>query len=183
MDPTLLRTFVTVARLSVMIHAARELCLTKSAIFNHLRDLERRVGHRLFVRTATGATLTAAGSRLLPVAQQALESLATCERVVDDLGRQLSSSVHLGMVADPVWLRSPQVTAYLHRHHPGLRVHLHHAGHEAVPTVVLEGRLTAGWVLGAVHEAWLATRVLGQERLRIVGSADLGSADAAGPPG
>ena len=162
-------TLLTVARLGGLGHAARELCVTKSAISNHMRDLERRVGHSLFMRTATGATLTAAGSRLLPVAQQALESLATCERAMEDLGRQLSGTVHIGMVGDAIWLRAPQVMAYLHRHHPGLRVHLHQAVHEAVPNAVLEGRLTAGWVLGAVHEAGLATRVLGQVRLRVAG--------------
>lgn len=169
MDPTLLRSFIALARLGHLGRAAHDLNLTKPAISKHLRALERQVQHRLFDRTSTGMAMTAAGVRLLPVAQRALESLDAVALTVDDLGRGLSGHAHLGLVGDPIWLRAPQMMAFLHLHHPDLQVHLHHVLEDPIPAAVLEGRLTAGWVLGAVHESGLATRNLGQIRLCVVG--------------
>jgi DNA-binding transcriptional LysR family regulator len=169
MDPTLLRSFVVLARLGHLGRAAGELQLTKPAISYHLKELESAVKHPLFERSPTGMLLTAAGSQLLPVAQQALDALDAVAMTAANLSNRLSGRALIGLIGDAVWLRAPQVVGFLHRHHPDLRVHLHQEVGESIPGAVLEGRLTAGWVLGAVHEAGLAARTLGRVRLSVVG--------------
>jgi DNA-binding transcriptional LysR family regulator len=63
MDPHLLRTYVTVARLSSFSEAARELGYTQSAVSQHIAALEQDLGAPLLTRRPVAPT--AAGERLL----------------------------------------------------------------------------------------------------------------------
>ncbi|MER6209433.1 LysR family transcriptional regulator [Streptomyces sp. NPDC001642] len=63
MDPHLLRTYVTVARLASFSEAARELGYTQSAVSQHVAALEQDLGAPLLTRRPV--TPTAAGERLL----------------------------------------------------------------------------------------------------------------------
>ncbi|MFI2615156.1 LysR family transcriptional regulator [Streptomyces sp. NPDC018584] len=63
MDPHLLRTYVTVARLASFSEAARELGYTQSAVSQHIAALEQDLGAALLTRRPV--TPTPAGTRLL----------------------------------------------------------------------------------------------------------------------
>ncbi|MFF3916205.1 LysR family transcriptional regulator [Streptomyces sp. NPDC001852] len=63
MDPHLLRTYVTVARLASFSEAARELGYTQSAVSQHIAALEQDLGAPLLSRRPVAPT--AAGERLL----------------------------------------------------------------------------------------------------------------------
>ncbi|QTE01683.1 LysR family transcriptional regulator [Streptomyces cyanogenus] len=63
MDPHLLRTYVTVARLASFSKAARELGYTQSAVSQHIAALEQDLGAPLLTRRPV--VPTAAGERLL----------------------------------------------------------------------------------------------------------------------
>ncbi|MER5217608.1 LysR family transcriptional regulator [Streptomyces sp. NPDC002838] len=63
MDPHLLRTYVTVARLASFSEAARELGYTQSAVSQHIAALEQDLGAPLLTRRPVAPTV--AGERLL----------------------------------------------------------------------------------------------------------------------
>ncbi|MEU5778062.1 LysR family transcriptional regulator, partial [Streptomyces venezuelae] len=63
MDPHLLRTYVTVARLASFSEAARELGYTQSAVSQHIAALEQDLGAALLTRRPVAPT--PAGARLL----------------------------------------------------------------------------------------------------------------------
>ncbi|WP_311315052.1 LysR family transcriptional regulator [Streptomyces naphthomycinicus] len=63
MDPHLLRTYVTVARLASFSAAARELGYTQSAVSQHIAALEQDLGAALLTRRPVAPTV--AGERLL----------------------------------------------------------------------------------------------------------------------
>ena len=58
-----LRAFETAARRGGFVSAAEELGVTASAVSQHVRALEARLGERLFERGASGVALTRAGQR------------------------------------------------------------------------------------------------------------------------
>lgn len=60
----LLRSFLSVYRAGSITRAAPTLNLTQPAVSGHVRDLERRVGRRLFTRTPRGTTPTQAAHDL-----------------------------------------------------------------------------------------------------------------------
>ncbi len=73
--PTWLRTFEAAARHMSFTDAAEELHVTQSAVSQHIRLLEDRLGHALFHRMARGLRLTEAGKAYLPVVHDAFERL------------------------------------------------------------------------------------------------------------
>jgi DNA-binding transcriptional LysR family regulator len=67
-----LRAFVSVAQHGRMDLAAKTLGYSQPAISYQIKCLELSLNTRLFARTCTGATLTHAGSLMLPSAQAVL---------------------------------------------------------------------------------------------------------------
>ena len=57
-------TFLTVCRTGSLTRAAAELHVTQPAVSQHIRQLERHYGCRLFTKTGRGVTPTAAGELL-----------------------------------------------------------------------------------------------------------------------
>lgn len=70
------RAFEAAARRLSFTAAAEEIGLTQSAVSQHIRSLETRLGVALFNRHPRGLTLTDDGRRLLPDVGAALETLA-----------------------------------------------------------------------------------------------------------
>lgn len=70
-----LQTFEAAARHLNFTRAAAELNLTQSAVSHQIRELETRLGARLFDRIGRGLALSEAGHRYLPFARAALDQL------------------------------------------------------------------------------------------------------------
>ncbi|MBA2481216.1 MAG: LysR family transcriptional regulator, partial [Planctomycetes bacterium] len=169
MDSYLLRSFVVIARNGHLGRSAIELHLCKPALSNHLKELEQTLEQVLFERSGTGMRLTPAGSRLLPIAQKALDAVDEVTTVAHQIGMRVTGRADIGMVGDAIWLRAPQALTLLQRHHPELMVHLHQGVSGNVQRDVLEGRLAAGWVLGPGDYAGLTSWLLTRVGMRIVG--------------
>lgn len=77
-----LRCFEAAARLLSFTQAAKALNLTQSAVSQQIRQLEERLGYRLFVRQARGLKLTSKGTALFETTSRALgEIQATLQRL------------------------------------------------------------------------------------------------------
>ncbi len=117
-----LRAFECAARHLNFTAAAGELNLTQSAVSQHVRSLELRLGTMLFMRKARGLALTDSGRRLLPPVATALADLTTAtamfmpQRTDDSLKIACSWSFSLA------WL-SPRLERFLDSH-PGIRVQI-----------------------------------------------------------
>lgn len=72
---TAVDAFLVTARFLNLTHAARELCLTQSAVSRKIAALEAWFGFALFERHARGLHLTPQGEALLPELQQAYGQL------------------------------------------------------------------------------------------------------------
>lgn len=70
-----IRCFEAAARLQSFTRAAEELGMTQAAVSYQIRQLEDRVGGRLFLRGPRGVELTETGRRLAPAATEAFAAL------------------------------------------------------------------------------------------------------------
>lgn len=77
-----LSAFVMVARLGSVTDAARALGVSEPAVSQALGALRQHHGDKLIVRTTEGMTLTAGGSRLLPIASQMIALGADADAAV-----------------------------------------------------------------------------------------------------
>ncbi|MEJ0099691.1 MAG: LysR substrate-binding domain-containing protein [Pseudomonadota bacterium] len=71
----LIRAFVAVGRRMSITLAARDLCLTQSAVSRQIQALEVQLGIKLFVRSYRSVSFTADGARLFRSADDALRQL------------------------------------------------------------------------------------------------------------
>jgi LysR family transcriptional regulator of beta-lactamase len=78
-----LRAFEASARHLNLTRAAEELHVTQTAVSQHIRKLEDRLGKPLFRRLPRGLALTDEGQALLPVVE---ESFGSLERALEHLG-------------------------------------------------------------------------------------------------
>ena len=114
-----LRVFEAAGRAGNFTATAAELGLTQAAVSQRIRNLEARLGVRLFVRLPRGVELTADGEAYLPHVQTALAELG---RSTDDLFgsplRKFTVAAPLSVAA--LWI-APRVAA-LAREFPQLQI-------------------------------------------------------------
>lgn len=140
MDPTALRSFVTVAELSSFSRAAEELHLAQPAVSQQVRRLERDVGAELFERSTRRVHLTTAGQRLLPRARAILAEIGRAEEEMRLLQAGLIGNVAVGFVGTATYDLLPRVARAVGDRLPGIRLELY--GEQLSPALV-DG-LTAG---------------------------------------
>ncbi|MEV0174766.1 LysR family transcriptional regulator [Streptomyces sp. NPDC050803] len=139
MDPHLLRTYVTVARLASFSEAARTLGYTQSAVSQHIAALEQDLGTPLLTRRPVAPT--AAGERLLEHADPLLLRL---EAARADVVRMAAAPAHgLTLAATPTAL-GPRVFAAL----PAAGVTLRVTAREEIPAAVATGAADLGLIDG-----------------------------------
>ena len=111
-----LHAFIEVARLGSISAAAQALCVTQGGISRTVQRLETRLGATLFVRSAKGIRLTAAGQQFL---EKVLPALSLLQEAVVGTSRQLPRREQLRVSIAPTfamrWLipRLPQFQARL----------------------------------------------------------------------
>ncbi len=139
MDPHLLRTYVTVARLSSFSEAARTLGYTQSAVSQHIAALEQDLGAPLLTRRPV--VPTAVGERLLEHAGPLLLRLDAARA---DVVRMAAAPEHgLTLAAAPTTL-GPRAVAAL----PAAGVTVRVLARDGIPAAVATGTADLGLVDG-----------------------------------
>ncbi|AZQ38234.1 LysR family transcriptional regulator [Streptomyces cyaneochromogenes] len=168
MDPHLLRTYVTVARLASFSEAARELGYTQSAVSQHIAALEQDLGAPLLTRRPVAPT--AAGARLLEHADPLLLRLDAARA---DVVRIASAPAHGLTLAASSTALGPRVLAAL----PASGVTLRVLARDQIPAAVATGTADLGLVDGLAAPsdplplpdvAPLTTHGVGEEPVRVL---------------
>lgn len=139
MDPHLLRTYVTVARLASFSEAARALGYTQSAVSQHIAALEQDLGAPLLTRRPVAPT--AAGERLLEHAGPLLLRLDAARA---DVVRMAAAPEHGLTLAAAATALGPRVLTAL----PADGVTLRVLPRDEIPAAVATGAADLGLVDG-----------------------------------
>lgn len=129
-----LRAFEAAARHLSFKRAAEELAVTPTAVSHQVRQLEDRLGVRLFERHPRQVVATAAAMELYPVLRDGFDAFARALEVVADRRARRSLTLSATSAFAARWL-VPRIGSF-RRAHPGLDLRLH-ASDEPVR---LEGR-------------------------------------------
>jgi LysR family glycine cleavage system transcriptional activator len=117
-----LRAFESAARHLNFTTAARELNLTQSAVSQHVRSLEMRLGTILFVRKARGLAITDSGRQLLASVAPALAGLTKATAMFMPQRTENSLKVACSWSFSLAWLSS-RLGLFL-ASYPGIRVQI-----------------------------------------------------------
>lgn len=129
-----LEVVVAIADEGSFTAAAHRLLIAQPAVSHQVLRLERRLGYRLFDRSARGAVPTAACVRLLPAARAALAAVAAVSDVAAD-GAAASTVLRVGAAYG--MSRGSVAAAVRHALAAGLRVELTRAGSRQLADQVL----------------------------------------------
>src|SRR6201990_1462707 len=162
-----LLTFSAVARLGGITRAAAELNTVQSNVTQRIKAMEAEIGTALFERHSRGMTLTGAGRRRWPYAQQlaALSREAVLAARDDGVPK---GPLAIGSMETPAAVRLPALLAEFHRRFPAVRLSLRTAPTADLVAAVLDGTLDGAFVAGPIDHAELSAVSAFREELVLV---------------
>jgi DNA-binding transcriptional LysR family regulator len=167
MDAKDLITFETVARLGGMGRAARELNTVQSNVTARVRRLEAALGVPLFERSRAGATLTAAGERLMPYAAKVGALLDEAGRAARDDGVP-QGTLTVGSLETTAALRLSPLLAGYATAYPNVDLILRTGTTAEMIERVMAGELEGAFVCGPVVHPQLEVTPFFEEELALL---------------
>ena len=139
-----LNAFLLVSKLGNFTKAAERMHMTQAGLSVMMRELEAQFGSRLFDRTTRMVSMTAAGEKLLPVAQAAVEQLEKVAAEIGDISK--SARRTLRVAATPLVSSSllPAVFGVFHQRYPDLTLQLFDDDLSRVHALVESGEVDFG---------------------------------------
>lgn len=92
-----LRSFVCVAETLSFSLAAMRCFVTQSAISQHIKALEDKLGCKLFIRSSHEITLTESGAALLPRAKEILKQADDCKEHINAINNCMKGELRIGV--------------------------------------------------------------------------------------
>ena len=156
MDLNATRMFVAVVQAGSLSAAATRLEIPLPTLSRRIRDLERQLKVQLLERSARGAKLTDAGTRLYEHAGRGIETLLDAELAVVSDQAHLKGRLRLSLpqTFEPWW----DLLAAFQRRYPDIQIHVYST--ERRVDLVEDGIDVALRVGAIVHEAMVARQVL-----------------------
>jgi DNA-binding transcriptional LysR family regulator len=163
MDAGDLAVFAAAAKTGGMTKAAERLNTVQSNVTQRIRRLETELGVPLFNRHSRGVTLTSAGSQLLPYAERIAHLLSEAKRAAAD-SSTARGRIAIGALESATAVRLPPVLAAYGAACPEVDIEIDTGTTAALVDAVLERRLEAAFVAGAVsHPELLAIPMVVEE--------------------
>ena len=145
--------FLAVAHAKSFTRAAEALHVSQSTLSQHVLELERELGVRLFDRLGRAVTLTEAGRLLEEHATRIATTVASARRAIDELKGLERGSLVIGASTTPGIYVLPGIVAAFRRRYPGIDVSLQignsRAIEERVRADTVDLGVVGGHVLGA----------------------------------
>ena len=165
MDLNAVRMFVQVAQSGSLSLGAARLRLPLPTVSRRIRDLERQLNVQLLERSARGARLTDAGTRLYEHASRSIEALHEAEQAVVSDQVRLKGRLRLSLppAFEPWW----DLLSLFQRRYPQIELHVFST--ERRVDLVEDGIDVAVRVGTILHETMVARRILSYRHVLVAG--------------
>ncbi len=145
-----LEAFLAVVRERSFSRAAGRIHLSQPTLSEHIRELERELGKRLFGRRGRAVTLTEAGRVFQPHAARVATAADDARQAMAHLDGLRHGSLVVGAGTTPGIYVLPRVVAAFQRRYPGIELRLHVANSGVIEQRVRDGEVDLGVVGGHV---------------------------------
>lgn len=173
LSPYELHSFVVLASELHFRKASERLSLSQPALSKQIRNLEEKIGGRLFARTRRRVALTEAGRTLLPSAEDLLKRLQeTLERTKDAIeGR--AGTLRIGFGIASVFEVLPRTILRFRKQYPRVQLQMLDMSTPSQVRALLDGSLDLGMVRLPIAYPELENVPLFYERLVMVIPSDM----------
>jgi DNA-binding transcriptional LysR family regulator len=145
-----LQAFLAIVRERSFSRAAGRIHLSQPTLSQHIRELERELGKRLFVRRGREAGLTEAGRVFQPYAVRVTTAAEDGRQALAHLDGLQHGSLVIGAGTTPGIYVLPRVIAAFQRRYPNIDFSLHVANSGVIEQRVRDGDVDLGVVGGHV---------------------------------
>jgi LysR family transcriptional regulator, transcriptional activator of the cysJI operon len=174
--------FRTVAERLSFTQAAEILHLSQPSVTSHIKALEEELGVRLFERSSTGTSLTAAGERLQSFAREVARLSQQTLRAIGSLNGEQLGPLRLGASTTIAQYLLPRVLARFVELHPKVGLSIVSANTAEIVELMLARRIDLGLIEGPPGTTDLKTEhFVGDEIVVIVGREHRFAAEDAQP--
>ena len=142
--------FLAVARAKNFTRAAETLHVSQSTLSQHVLELERELGVRLFDRLGRAVTLTEAGRLLEEHATRIATTVASARQTIDELKGLERGSLVIGASTTPGIYVLPGIVAVFRRRYPGIDVSLRIGNSRAIEERIRADEVDLGVVGGHI---------------------------------
>ncbi|MEO8391650.1 MAG: LysR family transcriptional regulator [Chloroflexota bacterium] len=147
-----LQIFITVAQEGSFSAAAEHLFITQSAVSQHMKELEKRLGRTLFQRGRRGVKLTSHGEILLRYAQEIVALLDQAENALIDVEKLSEGRLSIGATPGISIYLVPDWVQRFRAQYPQLSVALKTGVTAQIVADVLEQQIDLGFVEGELED-------------------------------
>ncbi|MEK6348310.1 MAG: LysR substrate-binding domain-containing protein [Burkholderia sp.] len=140
-----MRYFLALAEELNFGRAAERLHMAQPPLTRQIRALEEEIGTALFVRTAKGAELTAAGEALLAEVPNILSLSKRAEDRTRLAGQGFSGSLEVGIFSSGVLNVIPRLLGTFHAERPQVKISIHNLSKTEQIAALRERRITIGF--------------------------------------
>ena len=147
MELKTLRTFLAVADVGTVSHAAGLLNSVQSNITSRIKMLEDDVGVVLFLRSRNGMTLTAAGELFLPYAQKVLEAEEDAAAALKNFSDTVKI-LRIGSMETTLAVRLPPHLAAFRKNNTDVKIHVTAGPTDDLVALILEKKIDIAFIGG-----------------------------------
>lgn len=147
-----LEIFASVVQHGSFSAAASQLHMTQPAVSQHIHDLEKHVGTKLFTRGRRGVSLTEAGTTLHTYTQRILRLVAEAEAAVTNVENLVSGQLMVGSTPGVSVYLLPDWLQGFRKRYPNLGVSLSTNVTTEIVNDVLSHKLDLGFVEGELED-------------------------------
>lgn len=141
------QVFAAVVNYGTFAQAAGALNVTPSAVSHSISQLESDLGFPLFIRSRSGAELTADGQVVLPVIQGILNLEDQLQQVADNINGLAAGRVRIGAFSSVSTNWLPPIIRAFNKKYPQVQIELVQAGFNEIVEQVRTGSVDIGFSL------------------------------------
>ncbi len=146
MDIRRLRYFLVLADELHFGRAAQRLAISQPPLSVNIRQLEERIGAKLFERNHQQVRLTAAGEALVPAARALIDRMNSTLQQVRDVDNGVTGHLRIGFVGALLYQGLPSLLQQFQHTHAGLRLNMLELNTQDQLSELAHGGLDVGFV-------------------------------------
>lgn len=164
-----LRSFYTAVKLNSISKAAQALMVTPSAITQHIKRFEEKIGVRVLISNSHSLRLTGAGEGIIQRAEKIFEDIHEMEGYLEDVFSGKTGELRIGCPEAPLKNVMPVVEEYK-RVYPGVRVTIDQGSNAEMVKSITDHRNDLAFIRYSPNNSRLKTKVLWREEIVLIAS-------------
>lgn len=144
MEIRVLKYFLAVAQEGSITGAANFLHLTQPTLTRQLKDLEKELGHQLFIRTNHNVSLTSEGVVFRKRAQEIIDMVEKTEAEFNSMNNDISGDIYIGAGETVAITGIAKIIKGLQEEHKNIKFHLYSGNAEDITERLDKGLLDFG---------------------------------------